>query len=137
MTTSDPLSRSPMAEQAAQLLFKRMKVQHCWRDMLVLSWLSQLRTYTSVQITVKDGRELIGDFQCMDNYGNVILANAVEEAVVERRQGWQYRSNIGQMQKGYSASAGLVLTGVRLCGKKGIWVLCWCLLSSASVVNFR
>ena len=37
------------------------------------------------QVTVKDGRELIGDFQCMDNYGNIILANTVEEAVIERR----------------------------------------------------
>ncbi|KAK9838398.1 hypothetical protein WJX84_003875 [Apatococcus fuscideae] len=57
----DSTARSHLAEEAAQLLFKRLKV------------------------TVKDGRELIGDFQCMDNYGNIILANTVEEAVIERR----------------------------------------------------
>lgn len=38
-----------------------------------------------MQITVKDGRELVGELQCMDNYGNIILANTVEEALIERR----------------------------------------------------
>lgn len=54
------------------------------------SWLtgasrSNFSTLLCKQITVKDGRELVGDLQCMDNYGNIILANTVEEALIERR----------------------------------------------------
>ncbi|KAK9838847.1 hypothetical protein WJX74_004510 [Apatococcus lobatus] len=61
MSEPDPPTRSSLTEQAAHLLFKHFK------------------------ITVKDGRQLVGDLQCMDNYGNIILANTVEEALMERR----------------------------------------------------
>ncbi|EFN59124.1 hypothetical protein CHLNCDRAFT_49967 [Chlorella variabilis] len=46
--------RSPLAEQAAELLHKRCKIQ------------------------VKDGRVLVGDFTCLDKEGNIILTNTYE-----------------------------------------------------------
>ncbi|KAL4430962.1 hypothetical protein ABPG75_006218 [Micractinium tetrahymenae] len=53
--------RSPLAEQAAELLHKRCKIR------------------------VKDGRVLVGDFTCLDRQGNIILTNTFEVMTLNGR----------------------------------------------------
>ncbi|KAL4426797.1 hypothetical protein ABPG77_006583 [Micractinium sp. CCAP 211/92] len=53
--------RSPLAEQAAELLHKRCKIR------------------------VKDGRVLVGDFTCVDRQGNIILTNTYEVMMLNGR----------------------------------------------------
>ena len=38
-----------------------------------------------LQITVLDGRELVGDFVCLDKQGNIILHQAVEKVEIDGR----------------------------------------------------
>ncbi|PSC68263.1 LSM domain-containing 1 [Micractinium conductrix] len=53
--------RSPVAERAAALLHKRCRIH------------------------VRDGRVLVGDFNCLDRQGNIILANTHEVLTVAGR----------------------------------------------------
>ena len=38
-----------------------------------------------MQVLIKDGRELVGDLQCLDPQGNLILGNTFEQVPVTRR----------------------------------------------------
>ncbi len=107
--------RSPLAERAAELLHKRCKVRHIhvqrWWGMRRLACpLSWAPTATAsgctqpvpvvvagwalfrpgptlhwLQIRVKDGRVLVGDFTCLDRQGNIILTNTYEVMMLNGR----------------------------------------------------
>ena len=75
--------RSPLAKSAAKLLYKRFKVR-AMRHYLTHKRNNNGSQCSSIsinflQIQVRDGRVLIGDFTCIDKQGNIILNQTVEQ----------------------------------------------------------
>ena len=93
-STSAAQQRSPLVEQAAALLHKRCRVRGVHRDAPQRRPQSHscacahaadrcrphrlLPPAACLQVHVKDGRVLVGDFNCLDKQGNMILTNTYE-----------------------------------------------------------
>lgn len=49
----------------------------------------------SLQVTLKGGRQLLGDFQCLDKQGNLILGNTVETVAASKAGGKPEERGLG------------------------------------------